>query len=771
MSGQDLNDFSMLELFRLEAVNQTQVLSDGLVEFEENPGGPEKMEPLMRAAHSLKGAASIVQLSVIVKLAHSMEDCFVAAMKGVISFGAAEFDLLLEGVDLIRDFAKSPEADADAFLAANSERFSFLTSAYSYIKEGKTPEGNHPAAAAPVPAAPVPEKKEPVPEVEQKITTDTDKYSFHSVENPEKKSVLKDNFVRVAAEKLNRLLGLAGELVVDVKNLQKFEKKVIDLKKTFITLAEASDSLHEAFMLKKIGSGGKELVAQLRENIAGFYGEINDFFSEFSNFTIGMDNFSHKLYEEALSCKIRPFDDVAASFPRTARDAARALGKKVRIEIDGKKTAVDRDILENLEAPLMHIIRNAVDHGIETPEERVKTGKDETGLLKISAFHWAGVLNITIEDDGRGIDTDALKKRITEKGLATEAMIKEMTDQEILNFLFLPGFSTASSVTEISGRGVGLDVVLNMVQEVRGRVEIETSRGKGTTFHLQLPITLSVMPALLADVGGEPYALPLSRVDKALIVSGNEILSAENHQFIVYNGSNVGIVSARELFEYPAENPDSGEFCVAIISDRFNQYALIVDRFIGERKIVVRPIDERLGKLPCFSSASVIEDGSPLLVIDVDDMVRSIDSMLKTGSLHNLQKDKFSHPSSKKKKILVVDDSITVRELERNLLTNSGYIVETAVDGIDGWNAVRTGGYDVIITDVDMPRMNGFQLLEKIKEHEKFKDIPVMIVSYKDREEDRIKGIDLGASYYLTKGSFHDNTMIDAVYNLVGDPE
>ena len=735
----------MLELFRLEAENQTQILSDGLVSLEENPSGPEKIEPLMRAAHSLKGAASIVQLSAIVKLAHAMEDCFVAAMNGKIVLNEAAYDKLLEGVDLIRDFSKINENEVNDFMAENLDRFSSLVSAYADIKESKSP--------SPVKAA--------QPE------TQTAKLE----ERPEKKAVGKDNFVRVAAEKLNKLMGLAGELMVDAKHLHSFEKRILDLKKKFIAVSETSALLHDTATTRKLDENSNGLIAELREESNGFYGELNDFFTDFSDFTIKSDNFSHKLYDETLSCKIRPFEDVAAAFPRIVRDAARTLGRKIKIEIDGRKTAVDRDILENLEAPLTHIIRNAVDHAIEPPEERIKAGKDEAGLLKISAFHWAGMLNITIKDDGRGIHIDTLKNRIVEKGLATELMLKEMSIQEILNFLFLPGFSTASAVTEISGRGVGLDVVLNMVQEVRGRVDIETAYGKGTTFHLQLPITLSVMPSLLVEIGGEPYALPLTRVDKALIISKEEICSAENHQFIIYNHSNIGLVSAREIFEYPQGNLDRNQICIAVISDKFNQYALIVDRFIEERKIVVRPLDERLGKLPCFSAASVIEDGSPVLIIDVDDMVHSIDNLLKGGRLHNRQNDEEPVHAHRKKKILVVDDSITVRELERNLLTNSGYTVEVAVDGIDGWNALRTGSYDVVITDVDMPRMNGFQLLEKIKDNERLKNIPVMIVSYKDREEDRIKVIDLGAAYYLTKGSFHDNTLIEAVYNLVGDTE
>jgi two-component system sensor histidine kinase and response regulator WspE len=515
-------------------------------------------------------------------------------------------------------------------------------------------------------------------------------------------------------------------------------------------------------------SSDKALGVALRASQEEFFNEINAAYSEISDFLLRMENFSSKLYNEVFLCRIRPFGDGVGGFPRMVRDVARKLGKKARLEINGLHTDVDRDILEKLEAPINHILRNAIDHGLETPEERVKAGKPDCGLITLSAYHWAGSLNIKIADDGRGVDVGRLRQKIVERGLASEEMVKGMSDQEALEFLFLPGFSTASEVTEISGRGVGLDVVKSMVDEVRGLVRIETRPGKGACFHLQLPVTLSVISALIALIGDEPYAFPLVRVERLLMVPRDDIQSLGSHQFIVHDGSNIGLVSARELLGLPLREIDEEALPVVVVGDRGGQYAVVVDSFVGEREIVVRPLDERLGKVAFISSASVGDDGSALLILDVDDMVKAIDGLLKGGSLRSLRKSGTARKD--RKRVLVADDSITVRELERNLLSNQGYEIDVAVDGAEAWNAIRLGEYDLVVTDVDMPRMNGFELVERIKANERLKAIPVVIVSYKDREEDRLRGLEAGADYYLTKGSFHDNSFIQAISDLIGGP-
>ncbi|OGV48987.1 MAG: hypothetical protein A2017_17405 [Lentisphaerae bacterium GWF2_44_16] len=772
MNSDDLKNFSMLGLFLIESETQAQSLSEGLIAVEKTPSAPELLESLMRAAHSLKGGAQIVQADMIVKFAHSMENYFSALMNGKAALNAYHIDRLLEGVDLVRKISETKEEDFNSFISSHTESFLKLASVYEDMKENR----DIPAAENTETIKPSPPPPPPQPEKEEKKAVPVHEKDAHIPEEHQitqtfrKMDQHKDNFVKVTSAKMEKLLGLSGESFVAVKKMQTLENKRVGLKEKFMTISEIASKARDLLLEGKRNEEINELLSEMKDKSSEYYWAISDFANDFSVFSLSAESFSEDFYNELVSCKIIPFEDLSKVFPRTVRDVARKLGKHVEFQVSGEKTGVDRDILEKLEAPINHLLRNAIDHGLESPEARKAAGKNESGTIELSAFHWAGMLNITISDDGRGINLETVREKIIARGLATEDMVRKMPPHELLDFLFLPGFSTSSSVTEISGRGVGLDVVQNMVQDVKGLIKIETKLGKGTTFHMQLPITLSVISAMIVEIGEELYAFPSTKLDRLLIVPTEDLQTLENHQFINHENSNIGIVSGRELLSYPIKSIEDENIPLLIVSDRYNRYAVVVDRFLREEKIVVRPLDERLGKISCVSSASVLDDGSPVLVADVDDIVRSVDNLVKGNTLHKLSRSNETVIHQRRKKILVIDDSITVRELERHLLENKGYKVETAVDGIDGWNALRTDNYDIVITDIDMPRMNGFELVEKIKSHAKLRSIPVMIVSYKDREEDRVKGIDAGADYYLTKSSFHDNTLLEAVYNLIGDP-
>jgi two-component system sensor histidine kinase and response regulator WspE len=484
-----------------------------------------------------------------------------------------------------------------------------------------------------------------------------------------------------------------------------------------------------------------------------------------------LTNLSDRLYREVVSSRMRPFSDGVQAFPRLVRDLARSLAKKVKFDVVGKSTPVDRDILEKLEAPLNHILRNALDHGMEIPNARAQAGKPLEGSLKLQARHRAGMLLIEVTDDGPGIDLDRVRNKIIDKKLSTPELVAKMSEAELLDFLFLPGFSTAEKVTEVSGRGVGLNVVQTMVHEAGGTVRVFSQLGKGTTFQLQLPITRSVIRALLVKIAGQPYAFQLARIDRALKIPWKDLQSIENRLFFPMDGHNVGLVSAQEVLGLKGASAPAPETAIVVVSDHANHYGLAVDEFLGERDLVVRPLDARLGDVPDISSASLMEDGTPLLIIDVEDIVRSIDSMLGEGGLKYSERFHQTQEPKRKKRVLVVDDSVTVREVERKLLENHGYEVDVAVDGREGWNAVRLGRYDLVISDVDMPRMNGIEFVRLIKQDARLKSLPVMIVSYKDREEDRLRGLEAGANYYFAKSSFHDATMIHAVQDLIGAAE
>jgi two-component system sensor histidine kinase and response regulator WspE len=479
---------------------------------------------------------------------------------------------------------------------------------------------------------------------------------------------------------------------------------------------------------------------------------------------------SHRLYEAALACRMRPFADGAQAWPRMVRDLGRSLGKKVQLKITGETTQVDRDILQKLDAPLGHLLRNAVDHGIESADERRAAGKPEEGIVRLEARHNSGVLQILVSDDGRGVNLESLRATILQRGLTNAETAAQLSEAELLKFLFLPGFTMREAVTEISGRGVGLDVVQEMVKQVRGAVRVSSEPGKGTCFQMQLPLTLSVLRTMLVDIGGEPYAFPLAHLERTLKIPRDRIELLEGRQYFHLDGRQIGLATAPQILE--VDEPElSGDISVIVVRRDDNIYGLVVDRFLGERELVVQPLDARLGKIKNITAGALTENGLPVLIVDVEDMILTLEKLVSVGDLSKVRGEASADEKRHRKRVLVVDDSLTVRELERKLLGNRGYDVEIAVDGMDGWNAVRTSQFDLVVTDIDMPRMDGIELVTLIKGNTNLKSLPVLVVSYKDREEDRERGLSAGADYYLTKGSFHDETLLQAVVDLIGEAD
>jgi two-component system sensor histidine kinase and response regulator WspE len=441
----------------------------------------------------------------------------------------------------------------------------------------------------------------------------------------------------------------------------------------------------------------------------------------------------------------------------------------VHFEIVGESTLVDREILERLKPPITHLLRNALDHGIEGPADRARIGKREDASLRLEAVHSAGMLLVTVADDGRGIDIEAVRRVVVQKKLSTPEISQRLSEAELLEFLFLPGFSLRDSVSEISGRGIGLDVVRTMAREVGGHVHITSSKGQGTRFQFDLPLTLSVTRALLVEISGEPYGVPLARIDRVLKASRESIQSIEGRQYFTIDGQPVGLVAAHQVLELAPPQVSSDDVSIVVLGEKTSRYGLVVDRFLGELELAILPLDTRLGKVRDISSAAQMPDGSPILIIDADDLNSSIASLASGQRLSRV--GSATEKETRRKRILVAEDSLTVRELERKLLESGGYVVDVAVDGMEAWNAVRTGHYDLVMTDVDMPRMDGIELLKLIRKDGRLKSVPTMVVSYKDRQEDRNRGLEAGADYYLTKASFHDKALLGIVADLIGAAE
>lgn len=767
MSTPDLSQMSMLDLFRFEAESQISQLNTSLLALEQQPTAAEHLEACMRAGHSLKGAARIVGLEAAVKVAHVLEDCFVLAQQGKLLLEKKHIDVLLHGADLLGRISSPPDGDeAWADHAGSAEVQAFLQALPAVMSGADAPPWPVPTAAmqearaaeaTPQPAPPAPSAAATEPA--QPVAT-----------APSVSQAAAARAVRVSADSLDRLLSLTGESLVESRRLKPFSASMLRMKRVQREAVQALDLLQQKLSSSQLDEFAQTTLAELRALMQTNQQLLGEQLIALDAFDRRSVNLSQQLYDEALACRMRPFADGTGGFARMVRDVGHALGKSVRLEISGNTTQIDRDILEKLEAPLGHLLRNAVDHGIEDAAARRAAGKPEQGVVRLEARHSAGMLMIEVADDGGGIDLDRLRRTVVERGLSTEDMAARLSDAELLDFLLLPSFSLRDTVTEISGRGVGLDVVADMLKQVRGTIRITTRKGQGSRFLLQLPLTLSVIRSLLVEIAGEPYAFPLAYVNRTLRLPAEDLQTLEGYQHFSHAGRQVGLVSAHQVLQRGQWRARDGSVCVVVIGEEEHSYGIAVDAFLGERMLVVQPLDARLGKIPDILAGALMEDGAPLLILDVADLLRTVEKLTASGRLQTVGQDSADQAAvTVRKKVLVVDDSLTVRELERKLLANRGYQVTVAVDGMDGWNAVRAEHFDLVITDIDMPRMDGIELVTLIRGAPQLQALPVMIVSYKDREEDRQRGLAAGADHYFTKSSFHDESLLQAVTDLIGE--
>lgn len=802
---------SLIDLFREEARTQARVLNDGLLALERAPRDAAALEACMRAAHSLKGAARIVGVQVGVELAHAMEDCFVAAQEGRALLDAAWIDELLRGVDIVarigndedesaRDAVSACVASLQARMAGivphgaamrreglpqaaampaeNPARVAGSVFSTTTEPQAASTDAAHDADAAfnllanALRAEATPASGASASTTANPSTADSRSAPASAASGSTEASRLTTDpgrMLRVRADNLDRLLSLSGESLVESRWLKPFAQSMLRVKRVQRDGSRALDQLHETLADLKLDPRTHAALEELRRLTAESQHLLAERLADLESFDRRSTHLSQQLYDAALQCRMRPFGDGTAGLARMVRDVARSLGKKVRWQLVGESTQVDRDILDLLEAPLGHLLRNAIDHGIEAPATRLVRGKSEEGTLTLDARHTAGSLLITVTDDGAGIDLDALRASIVRKKLASAETAARLSEAELLEFLFLPGFSLRDQVTEVSGRGVGLDAVYDVVKRVRGTVRITHEPGLGTRVQLQLPLTLSVIRSLLVEVAGEPYAVPLAHVNRTLHVSRTEIELLEGHQHIAFDGRRIGVVTAHQILDTAPPADEAEPVSLIVIGDGEETYGVVVDRFLGERMLVVQPLDPRLGKIRNITAGALMENGDPVLIADVDDWLRSVEKLVAGGDLKHTQHGTALAARRVTRRVLVVDDSLTVRELERKLLATRGYDVTIAVDGMDGWNAVRSERFDLVITDIDMPRMDGIELVTLIKRDPQLQSLPVMIVSYKDREEDRRAGLNAGADYYLAKGSFHDEALLDAVRDLIGE--
>ena len=881
---QDWSDLSLTGLFRIEVETQVAVLNEHLLLLEQQGAvNLDDLDSLMRAAHSIKGAARIVQIESAVKISHALEDFFVTAKQGTLTLGSAHVDVLLQASDFLLRLGANAEANAEA-ASAGDETASLASecdvNALVLLIEGLVTDSLQAQLQLPDSGATFSEtkpsrtelsatddsktetKKEEIEQnIESRLEHNVETKTLHNVENKANNTVDEPvtdgsatdepvidepisptapptgassaaRMIRMSADNLNRLMGLAGESLVESNWLQPFAASLLQLKQQQQSVLAVLENLEQKSRLATDG----EPLAEVSTAIAGMqtcHDLLSDQLGDLDMFSQRFGQLSDRLYREVIASHMCAFEAGTRGYARLVRDLAKSQGKQVTLEIEGLTTQVDRDILEKLDAPITHLLTNAIAHGIEPPAERAQTSKPPTGTIRIRALHRSGILLISVEDDGAGVDFARLRQKIVHQGMTPADVVDRLSEAELIEFLFLPGFSTASQVDVVAGRGYGLDIARNVVQAVGGALQATSQPGKGTHFQFQLPLTLSVVRSLLFEVAGEPYAMSLARIGRVLRLSPQRLRYSEGKPYFSLEGEsnrtdlsvritdkaaasgnaeNISLVSARQVLslsaqttiqalaqttiQAPAQTPAQTpvqtamptaeeDIWVVILGEPGSRYGLCVDRLLEERDLVVRPLDARLGKVPNVSSAALTEKGEPILILDVADVLRSAAKLAVsdvglmsgvTGSLSassaktDSQKagQKGSKSASVQKRVLVVDDSMTVRAMEKKLLQNRGYTVDVAVNGAEGWNAVRMNAYDLVVTDVDMPRMNGIELIQKMRDYAPTRRLPVIVVSYKDRQEDQLAGLNAGANYYLTKSSFHDDGLINAVVDLIG---
>jgi len=753
MSGGDFDDLSMFELFAEEATAQIATLAEGLVALESAADKTPVLDELMRAAHSLKGGARILGLEALVKLAHALEDIFVAALRDKLALGGAAVDALLGATDLISAGLAEGEAGMaglDALAAPTLSVLATLRAGALVDAAASTPAAvDRAEPVAPAPASPAPIAPPPA-------------------EAPAAPGRAAEKSIRMTADAVGRLTSLAAEAVVEATRLESLLDDFSSLRER---QGELYKTLTELNALLERGAGP----AALHAGLAGAFASLaqsNALLAErharLEQYARRSSSLAQRLSRETLASRMLPFASILRGYPRLVRDLTRELGKNGRLDLRGESTQIDREVLDRLDAPLGHLLRNALDHGLESPAERTACGKPAEGRLLLEAYHRAGKLRVVLSDDGRGIDPERLRAAVVARGLEPAERAAALSASELYEFLFLPGFSTATALTEISGRGVGLDAVRAMVQDAHGTVRIRSTPGSGTSFDIELPVTRSVVRVLRVSIADEAYAIPIAGIERVLSVDAGALRTIEGRPYFGFEGVDIALVPACEVLALAPPDWQPGVLRVVVIRDGDRTYGLVVDAFAGECDLVVRPIDPRLGELRDVAALATDEAGGVVLILDVEELVRNVDGLIGGGQLQRLPGVEVDAAATARKRILVVDDSLTVRQAARQLLENQGYAVDVAVDGLEAWSALRLHPYELVVTDVDMPRLNGIELVRKIRGEKRFIELPVVVVSYKDRGEDRQRGLEAGANYYLSKGGFRDTALLEAVLDLIG---
>ena len=747
--GPNIQDLSLLELFQLEAGQQVSVLVDGLLALERHDASQEQISTMMRAAHSLKGAARLVGCGEIVELAHAMEDQLTKRGTTVELWHRDIIDMMLEVVDTIDEIAREKQENKPISNESIAQTQYMLRLLRSESSTSEVAQADSAEQAA-------------LKEWERR-RGDRRQEPRHG-DDPAGPG---ERTVRVSVERFDALVSFVGDVLRNTRWLRPFTTSLRRLNRQQTDLLFDFETLGEKLRQSGVPEEVSALWADINQRLGGERDGLRGKLAELEVFDVKLEAAMSRLNAEVMASRLRPFRDGVRGLPRIIRTIGRELGKDVRLEILGLDTQIDRELLQRIEAPLSHLLNNAVDHGIETEEERELLGKPRAGRIVIHAYPQRGSILIKVSDDGQGIDREKLITKIVQLKLLDINTARTLSDNELFEFILMPGFSTRDVVSELSGRGVGLDVVVEMLREMNGSLEIKSQSGLGTEFILRMPLTRAVLNALLLEIGGEPYAVPLGRVERIIRVGLEAIAPDEQgRMFLHHQGASLPVLPAARILELDRAAEKRNLVSAFVVRDLDHEVAVVVDRLISEKELVIRPLPEYIGKIRDISGVSLLDNDEPVLILDVDEFLQSSRLWLAQAApeKHDQTPLEVTAPHLR---VLVVDDSITVRELQRQLLTADGYEVSVAVDGMAGWQMLKAETFDLLITDVDMPRLDGIQLVHMVRSADELKHLPILVMSYMDRAQDADRAYAAGANMFIPKADFQEPILRREVRRLL----
>jgi two-component system chemotaxis sensor kinase CheA len=752
----------LLATFHDETKEHLAAISAGLIELEKATGTekrPELLESVFREAHSLKGAARSVGMNGIESLSHALEGVFAGFMRQEVVLSPALFDLLHRATDTIYKLLLSGETDGNA-----SGTISVMELVTSLEQTAKRLSSR--------PSPPEPPQAQHARRPDQSVSP--------SADNP----AVSDT-IRISAAKLDSLLHQAEEMVTLKQAALQHAADLKELGAGFLTwekeLKRIRPALRRVHKLQMISAGknipsadsgqlGKLLAycEWSQEAVKSLGHTFQALRKSSANDRHALDGMVNSLIDDLKEVLMLPSRAVLALLPKMARDLARNRGKEVEILIVGDAIEIDKRILEEMKDPLIHLVRNCIDHGLENPEERKRLHKPPQGKISVVvALKDSNLVEIRVSDDGAGIDVGKVAAAAARKGLLPQDQAKHLETGELLGMVFTSGLSTAPLITDISGRGLGLAIVREKVEKLGGTVTMTTELMMGTTFRMTLPLTLSTCRGVMVMAGGQSFIVPDAGVEKVARIDKAALKTVENRETVELDGEALSFIRLEDVLQLSRQKPvgdDSGLIPLFVIGSGTRRVAFGVDAILDEQEVLVKSLGPLLPRVRNITGATVLGTGKVAAILHPGDLVKSA----IRGSVAPIAAGYAADtPEMSRKSVLVAEDSITARTLLKNILETGGFRTITAVDGIDALTQLKTNDIDLVVSDVDMPRMNGFDLTVKIRATREFADLPVVLVTSLDSREDRERGIDAGANAYIVKSSFDQSNLLEVIKRLI----